>query len=384
MSKRKICVITGSRSEYGLLYWLIKEIYEDKDLQLQLIVTGMHLSPEFGLTFSEIEKDFHIDKKIEILLSSDTSIGISKSMGLAQISFAEAFEELKPDIIVILGDRYEIFSVAAAAMILRIPIAHISGGELTFGAIDDSIRHAITKMSHLHFVATEKYKNRVIQLGESSDHVFNFGEAGLDNIFKLRLLNKTELEKELHFKFGKKNILFTYHPPTLDDRNKIIDDFENILKALANLKNTNIILTKANSDAGGKIINSMLEEFNRKNTMLFTSLGQLKYLSLLRFVDAVVGNSSSGIVEAPSFKIGTINIGNRQDGRVKAESVIDCKPTDSDIANAFKKLYSDSFQNILQDVENPYGNGGASVKIKEVLKNFDLSNILYKKFVDIN
>jgi len=386
MSRRKICVVTGTRAEYGLLYWLMKEIEADAALELQLIVTGMHLSPEFGLTYKTIEKDFKIDKKIEMLLSSDTSIGISKSMGLAQISFAEAYDELQPDILVVLGDRYEMFSAVNAAMIARIPIAHLSGGELTLGAIDDAIRHSITKMSHLHFVATEIYRKRVIQLGESSDKVFNFGEAGLDNIYKLDLLSKNDFEKSIEWKLNKKNLLFTYHPTTLDSVDIIEKDIINILRSLIMLKDTNIIVTKANSDSGGRIINTILEEYSTKykNIKLFASLGQLRYLSALQYVDAVVGNTSSGLVEAPSFKIGTINIGDRQKGRISGESVINCSANAESLSYAFDKLYSKEFQSLLKEIVNPYGNGGASIKTKEILKTIDLKNIIVKEFKDIS
>jgi len=386
MNKRKICVVTGTRAEYGLLTPLIKEIQNDKDLKLQLIVTGMHLSPEFGLTYKTIEKKFKIDKKIEMLLSSDTSVGIAKSMGLAQISFAEAYEELKPDILVVLGDRYEIFSAVSAAMISRLPIAHLSGGELTQGAIDDAIRHSITKMSHIHFVATQEYKHRVIQLGENPDYIYNFGEAGLDNIKNLSLLSKDEFEKSINFKLNKKSLLITYHPTTLDNIDSIIDDFENILKSLDKLKDTTLIFTKANSDEGGRKINNMIDKFVSKNhqkAIAFASLGQVRYLSALQYVDAVVGNTSSGITEAPSFKIGTINIGNRQKGRTQAKSVINAKANSVSLDNAFKKLYSPEFQQSLQDIVNPYYQRNSSKKTKEVLKNIDLHNIIKKEFRDI-
>jgi GDP/UDP-N,N'-diacetylbacillosamine 2-epimerase (hydrolysing) len=322
---KKICVVTGTRAEYGLLYWLMKEIEADKDLELQLIVTGMHLSPEFGLTYKEIEKEFKINKKIEMLLSSDTSIGISKSMGLAQISFAEAYEELKPDLVIVLGDRYEIFSATSAAMIGKIPVAHLHGGETTEGAFDESIRHSITKMSHLHFTATDEYKNRVIQLGEHPNRVFNVGGMGIENIKKLKLLTRDEFEKSIEFKLNKKNILVTFHPVTLEN-STAKEQFQELLDVIDELKDTNIIFTKANSDTDGRVINQMIDEYVAKNfhkSIGFSSLGQLRYLSALQFVDAMVGNSSSGLTEAPSFRIGTINIGDRQKGRIKAESVID-------------------------------------------------------------
>jgi GDP/UDP-N,N'-diacetylbacillosamine 2-epimerase (hydrolysing) len=383
--KRKICIVTGTRAEYGLLYWLMKEIEKDKSLELQLIVTGMHLSPEFGLTYKEIEKDFKIDKKIEMLLSSDTAIGISKSMGLAQISFAEAYDELKPDILVVLGDRYEIFSAVSSAMIFNIPIAHLHGGEITEGAFDESIRHSITKMSHLHFTAATEYKNRVIQLGEQPNKVFNVGGLGIDNIKKLELLSKKEFEKSIDFKLNKKNIIVTFHPVTLE-HSTAQEQFQNLLDAIDILKNTNIIFTKANSDTDGRIINSMIDRYvsaNSDKSVGFTSLGQLRYLSALQYVDAMVGNSSSGLLEAPSFKIGTINIGDRQKGRIKADSIIDSNPDTLSISKAFDKLYSKKFQATLKKVENPYGNGGSSEKIIEIIKKTNISNIIIKSFYNI-
>ncbi len=383
--KRKICVVTGTRAEYGLLYWLMKEIEDDKELELQLIVTGMHLSPEFGLTYKEIEKNFKIDKKIEMLLSSDTSVGISKSMGLAQISFAEAYDELQPDVLVVLGDRYEIFSAVSAAMIARIPISHLHGGETTEGAFDESIRHSITKMSHLHFTATDEYKNRVIQLGEHPEKVFNVGGLGIDNIKKLELLSKGEFENSIDFKLNKKNIIVTFHPVTLEE-STASEQFQTLLNVINELKETNIIFTKANSDTDGRVINSMIDEYVKNNPMksiAFTSLGQLRYLSALQYVDAMIGNSSSGLIEAPSFKIGTINIGDRQKGRIMADSVIDCDSDMKSIKNAFKKLYSNEFKTVLSDVSNPYGDGGASKKIKDVIKKVSLDDILKKSFYDI-
>ncbi len=385
MNKRKICVVTGTRAEYGLLYWLMKEIEEDNNLELQLIVTGMHLSPEFGLTYKEIEKDFKIDKKIEMLLSSDTSVGISKSMGLAQISFAEAYKELQPDMLVVLGDRYEIFSAVSSAMIARIPIAHLHGGEATEGAFDESIRHSITKMSHLHFTGTDEYKNRVIQLGEQPQRVFNVGGMGIENIKRLKLLSKDEFEKSIDFKLNKKNIIVTFHPVTLESATAK-KQFQNLLDAIDTLNDTCIIFTKANSDTDGRVINSMIDDYVSKNSdkaVGFTSLGQLRYLSALQYVDAMVGNSSSGLAEAPSFKIGTINIGDRQKGRIMADSVINCKSDRESILKAFKKLYSKVFQEDFKTSINPYGDSCTSLKIIEELKKVNLKNILKKSFYDI-
>ena len=382
---RKICVVTGTRAEYGLLYWLMKEIQADTSLELQIVVTGMHLSPEFGLTYREIEKEFSINKKIEMLLSSDTSIGISKSMGLAQISFAEAYDELCPDIVVLLGDRFEIFSAASAAMIMKIPIAHIHGGETTEGAFDEAIRHSITKMSHLHFTGTEAYRQRVIQLGEDPVRVFNYGAPGLDNIAQLNLLSKTEFEEGIAFKLEKRNLLVTFHPVTLE-RCSAKDQFQQLLNALDSLSETKIIFTKANADPDGRIINAMIDNYvaaSSSKAIAFTSLGQLRYLSALQYVDAIVGNSSSGLAEAPSFKIGTINIGDRQKGRIKADSVIDCLPEKCEILNALKRLYASDFQENLRKVKNPYGEGGASTKISEILRSYPLTHLLKKIFYDL-
>lgn len=386
MSKRKICVVTGSRAEYGLLYWLLKEIEADKKLELQLIVTGTHLSSKFGLTYKEIEKDFKIKKKININLSSDTCEGISRSMSIAQSSFSITYNKLKPDIIVVLGDRYEIFSAATSAMIARIPIAHIHGGEATVGLIDEAIRHCVTKMSHIHFTATQEYTRRVVQLGEVPKRVFNVGGLGIENIKRLKLLNKKKFEKSINFKLGKKNILVTFHPVTLD-RNTSKKHFQELLKAIDELKDTNIIFTKANSDIDGKIINKMIDNYiksNSKKSFATASLGQLKYLSALQYMDFIIGNSSSGLLEAPSFKLGTINIGDRQKGRIKAQSVIDCLPNKKSINKAIKIAYSKKFQDSIQKAKNPYNNGGyASKKIVKVLKTVKLDNILKKTFFDM-
>lgn len=385
MNKRKVCVVTGTRAEYGLLYWLMKEIQADDALELQIITTGMHLSPEFGLTYKEIEKDFKIDKKIEMLLSSDTSIGISKSMGLAQISFAESYDELQPDMVVVLGDRYEIFSAVSAAMIARIPIAHLHGGETTEGAFDEAIRHSITKMSHLHFTATEAYKNRVIQLGEQPDSVFNVGGLGIDNIIKLTLLSKEEFEESINFKLNKNNILITFHPTSLE-KATAQRQFNELLLALDEQENTALIFTKANSDTDGRVINQMIDEYVSKNkdkAVGFTSLGQLRYLSALQYMDMVVGNSSSGLAEVPTFKKATINIGDRQKGRIKARSVIDCLPIKKEILNAFNLALSKEFKCVLQAVENPYGDGGASSKIKSIIQNINLTGMVKKSFYDL-
>lgn len=386
-SGRKICIITGTRAEWGLLQPLAKEIDSDPSLELQIIATGMHLSPEFGLTYQEIEKDFRINKKIEILLSADTPTSLCKSMGLAQILIADAYAELAPDIIVVLGDRYEIFACVASAMICRIPVAHIAGGEKTEGAFDESIRHSITKMSHIHFTATQEYRNRVIQLGENPSRVFNVGGFGIDNIKNLPLLSKKDLEKEIGFKFQEYTFLITFHPVTLEN-STAKEQFSELLDALSEFarnKNVGMIFTKANSDTDGRIINQIIDEFvsTHDNAIAFTSMGQLRYLSTMQYVNAVVGNSSSGLGEAPTFKIGTINIGDRQKGRIKASSVIDCLPKKQDILKALDTLFSPSFQVKLPNTINPYGEGGSAKKTKEILKSFDLDGVIKKEFWDI-
>ena len=380
MKKRKICVITGSRAEYGLLYWLMKEIEACDDLELQLIVTGMHLSPEFGLTFQEIEKEFNINKKIEILLSSDTPISISKSMGLAQISFAECFEDIKPNLIVVLGDRYEIFSAVCVAMIQRIPVAHIHGG-----AFDELIRHSITKMSHLHFTSTEEYRRRVIQLGERPEYVYNVGAIGGDNITKLQLLSKNEFEKSINLTLNNRNLLITFHPTTLEN-DTAEEQFLSLLKVLDEQKDTCFIFTKANSDTGGRIINKLIDNYVKEHSdksISFTSMGQIRYLSAMKFVDACIGNSSSGIIETPFFKLGTINIGDRQKGRIKSDNIIDCKANYTSIKMAFKYIYSKKFQSQLCKTRNVYGGGTTSKQIVTTLKNISLDGIIHKEFYDL-
>ena len=387
MRKRKICIVTGTRAEYGLLYWLIKEIQDDPDLEIQIVATGMHLSPEFGLTYKKIEEDgFRINEKVEMLLSSDTPNGLAKSIGLGVIGFADALERLKPDILVVPADRFEIFAAAQAAMTLRIPMAHIYGGETTEGAIDEAIRHAITKMAHLHFTAAEQYRRRVIQLGEDPNHVLNFGAPGLDNLKKLKLLNRKSLENAINFNLGKISFLITYHPATLSD---VLPEksFEELLKAIDHFPDSKIIFTKANADSAGRKINKMLDNYVEKNShraIVFTSMGQLLYLSAMKKVDIVIGNSSSGLLEAPTLKKPVVNIGNRQQGRLRAESIIDCEEKAEAIIESINRGLSTAFKNIVKNTVNPYGQGVASFQIKEYLKKVSLKNILVKKFYDMS
>jgi GDP/UDP-N,N'-diacetylbacillosamine 2-epimerase (hydrolysing) len=383
---RTICVITGTRAEYGLLRWVMQGIQDDPELLLQIIVTGMHLSPEFGLTYQAIEQDgFHIDRKVEMLTSSDTSVGIAKSMGLGMIGFADALNDLKPDLILVLGDRFEIFSAVSAALVIRVPVAHLHGGETAEGAYDEALRHSITKMSHLHFVANQIYRQRVIQLGEQPDRVFLVGGLGIDNVKLLQLLDRPALEASLNFKLGRKNLLITFHPVTLENATAA-DQMGELLTALADIKDTKLIFTMPNADSGSRVAIKMIEQFvaQHPNARAYSSLGQLRYLSCIAQVDGVVGNSSSGIIEAPSFKKGTINIGDRQRGRLKAASIINCEPTRDSIIAALERLYSKNFQAGLRQVHNPYGEGGASEKIVNILKHHAISGLVKKSFYDLS
>jgi len=381
---KTICVITGTRAEYGLLRWVMEGIRQSLYLELQVIATGMHLSPEFGLTVRAIEDDgFRVDRKVEMLLSSDTPVGVTKSMGLGMIGFADALAELRPDLVLVLGDRYEIFAAAAAAMIARLPIAHLHGGETTEGAFDEAIRHSITKMAHLHFVAAEDYRRRVIQLGEQPERVFCVGGLGVDNIQRLELLDRPALEAAINFQLGPRNLLITFHPVTLE-HNTSAQQMQELLTALGDLKDTHLIFTMPNADTEGRVLFQQIQDFcaTHPQARAYTSLGQLRYLSCLRHVDGVVGNSSSGLTEAPSFSKGTVNIGDRQKGRLRAASVIDCEPRAAAIAEALNQLFSPGFQAQLTEVTNPYGAGGASAAIVALLEQADLRSLLKKRFYD--
>lgn len=386
---RKIAIVTGTRAEYGLLYWIIKGIHEDPDLELQLIVTGMHLSSEFGLTVDVIEQDgFTIAERVEMLLSSDTETAIATSMGLGMIGFAKAFERLKPDILVVLGDRFEILSAVCATIPFRIPVAHIHGGESTEGLIDEPIRHAITKMSHIHFASTERYKKRIIQMGESPEMVFCFGAPGLDNIYKLDLMNRQTLSRELNIPQTGKIGIVTYHPVTLE-KNTSEDQSIELLKGLKAFPEIYWIFTMPNADTGGRIIIKKIEIFLDENPdrgKAFTSLGQLRYLSLLKNSDVMVGNSSSGLMEAPSFELPAINIGDRQRGRVRSKNLIDVQECNEEpITDAIRNATSNVFRESLKGMENPHGSGDSSEKIVNRLKLLTLDeNLIKKRFYDIN
>jgi len=379
---KRVCVVTGTRAEYGLLRWVMEGIRESSSLDLQLIVTGMHLSPEFGLTAEGIEADgFVIDKRVEMLMSSDTPVGVTKSMGLAMIGFADAFADLKPDLLLVLGDRYEIFAAASAAMIARIPIAHIHGGEVTEGAFDDAMRHSISKMSHLHFVAADQYKNRVIQMGEAPNRVFLVGGLGVDVIKQTPTLSRKELEETLDFELQPRNLLITFHPVTLENQTSE-RHINELLAALRDLHDTGLIFTLPNADTDGRIVSARISEFcnNHRSAKEFVSLGQERYLSCIQHFDGVIGNSSSGLTEVPSYKKGTVNIGDRQRGRLKAQSVIDCEPDRASIKIALDRLFSESFRADLYSVENPYGTGGASKRIVEILDRVEIDALLKKGF----
>ena len=383
-TKRKICVVTGTRAEYGLLQPIMQAIKEDQVLELQLVVTGMHLSPEFGLTYKTIEDDdFEISEKIEILLSSDTSIGVAKAIGLATISFSETLDRLKPDFIMVLGDRFELLAVAQVALVSRIPIVHLAGGDVTEGAFDEAIRHSITKMSQLHFVSNKESEKRVYQLGENPENIHLVGNPGLDHLNSLKLMEKNELEKSLRYSFKSQNILVTFHSVTLDNA-PAVNSFSALLEALDSLgEDIGIIFTRPNADTEGRQLIKMLDEYveDRSNCIAYTSLGQLRYLSTVALVDVVVGNSSSGILEVPSLKTATVNIGDRQKGRLRADSIIDCEP----ITENIKESIQQAFKLDCSTVVNPYGDGNTTERVLKVLREINHPERLIKKhFYDID
>ena len=383
--KRKICVVTGSRADYGLLRLVMKGIKAEPSLTLQIIATGMHLSPTFGLTNKEIESDgFEVDRKVACLSSSDSPVDIAEATAKALSGCAKAFDELKPDLVLVLGDRFEIFAACSAALLARIPIAHIHGGEVTVGAYDEAFRHSITKMSSIHFVATEEYKKRVIQLGENPSTVHLVGGLGVDAIKDLKLLNKNEIEQTLGIKFARKSLLVTFHPATLENESPS-EQVRELLSALSNWSDTTLIFTMPNADTGGFEIMAQIKGFVDKNdnAYVYESLGQLNYLSCMAIVDGVVGNSSSGILEAPTLKVGTVNIGNRQLGRIQTHSVIDALANRESIDKALNKLFSSEFKSTLSYCRSPFGEGGASRKILRALSDFKLEKNLQKFFYDL-
>lgn len=384
---KKACIVTATRAEYGLLKPLIQAFEDSKSYELQLIVSGTHLSSEFGMTWHAIEQDgFSIDAKVDMLLSNDSPTAVVKSLGLMCIGISDAFERLKPDFIVILGDRYEMIGVATAANLFKIPVVHLHGGEITEGALDDSFRHALTKLSHVHFASTEEYRNRIIQLGEQPKFVCNSGAIGLDNINNLTLLTKQQLADSLDIDLSMPFFLMTYHPVTVSEQN-ILEEIDGIMRALLAIDNTLIVTTLSNADVGGRIINERMREWSSKypkRIYTFASLGQLRYLSAMKYCTAVVGNSSSGIVEAPSMHVPTINIGSRQDGRIQARSIVNCKPTYEDVTLALETIFKRDFRISIERVDNPYGNGGTVAKIMSFLEEVKWSEVLKKKFFNIS
>lgn len=382
--QKSVCVLTGSRAEYGLLYGTMRKLQEHPDFALQILATGSHLSPEFGLTYREIEdQGFSIDWKLEMLLSSDTPVGISKSTGLALIGLADALDQLQPDLLLLLGDRYEVLAAATAATFARIPVAHIHGGEATFGLIDEAIRHSVTKMSHIHFTATEKYRQRVIQLGENPEYVFNVGAVGIDNIKSLKLLERSELEESLGIAIEQEVILATFHPVTLE-KNTADEQMAALFQALRQI-DKQVIFTMPNADTDGRIIRRLIQEFVNQTprAFAFESLGQLRYLSLMSLATVVLGNSSSGLIETPSFGIPTVNIGDRQMGRIRGASVIDCKPDALDIIQSLQKAMDPAFREQAARAPNPYGNGSSASRILKILETIDFSGLGKKVFYDV-
>ena len=385
---KRIGIMTGTRAEYGLLKPLMQEINKDNDMELYLIVSGMHLSPEFGMTYQEIEEDgFEINAKVEMLLSSDSPAGISKSIGLGVIGFADEFQRADLDMLILLGDRYEALSAAISAMVMRIPIAHLHGGELTEGAIDEGIRHSITKMSYLHFTSTEQYRNRVIQLGENPERVFYVGALGVENIKKINLMTKEELERSIRFEIDENTVIVTYHPVTLEN-NTVEEQFLNLLEVLDRNPKIRMIFTKANADTNGRIVNELIDKYaaqNSERACAFVSLGQKRYLSALKYCRIVIGNSSSGIIEAPSFGKPIINIGDRQKGRICADSVINCGYTQQEIQQAMETALTEEFENKASNCRNPYEKENTAANIISVIKDYLLNDKikLKKGFYDI-
>lgn len=378
--KKIISILTATRAEYGLLKPLIKALLEVEEFDIRLVVTGAHLSPEFGLTYKEIENDgIAIDEKIEILVSADTPMAISKSMGLAMISFADYFNRINSDLLIVLGDRYETLAVATVAMNHRIPIAHLYGGDTTEGAVDESIRHAITKLSYLHFTSTQECFKRVIQLGEEPNRVFCVGSTGIENILNEKLLNKDELEKSINFKLNRPYAIVTFHPVTLES-NQSEEQIKTLLEAFDSFRDMIFVITKGNADSNGRIINQMIDDFAKEHdhVIAFASLGMNRYLSALKYCTMVIGNSSSGLAEAPSFGVPTVNIGDRQKGREQSNSVINCLPEMSEIKKAISLALTLEYRERAKNTINPYGNGNTSVKIVEKIKE-----ILLKDKIDL-
>lgn len=377
---RRICVVTGSRADYGLLLPVVRALADHPAFHLQVVVTGQHLAPEFGLTVQTVEADgFTVDARVDMLLAGDSEVAVAKSVGLGVIGFADALSRLRPDLLLILGDRFEILAAAQTALFLKIPIAHLCGGDVTLGAFDESIRHAVTKMAALHFVTNHESAARVMQMGENPAHVHTVGSTGIDMILAQPRMSRAELEANLGFIFRRRNLVVTFHPVTLDPQSGLAQA-QALLDALADLPDdVGMVMTLPNADTGGRRLIAMLRDFavGRPQMALHASLGQKRYYSLLAQVDAMVGNSSSGLSEAPSFGIATVNIGDRQEGRLRAASVIDCPAERSAIAEAIGAALAGNFRGTV----NPYGDGQAARRIVEILaRTADFSALTRKPF----
>ena len=383
----RACIVTATRAEYGLLRPLMQSLKENPDYQLQLIVSGTHLSPEFGLTWHAIEADgFMIDEQVDMLLSGDTATAAAKSLGLMCIGLADAFRRLAPDFLVILGDRYEMVGVASTAMLFNIPVVHLHGGEITKGAVDDAYRHAITKLSHVHFTSTEEYRQRVIQMGENPQHVFNTGAIGVDNIRIFPLLSRDELAKSIGIDLAQNYFIVTYHPATAVESD-VAAEIDALMSALLSVEHTQAIITLSNADVGGRYINQLIKQWVIRypdRLYSFTSLGQLRYLSAIQHSLGVIGNSSSGIVEAPSLKVGTLNIGVRQEGRIQAKSILNCTADEASIRQGLQTLVSEAFQANLDALHNPYGDGHSVSRMMDALSNIDFNRLVKKDFFDLS
>jgi UDP-hydrolysing UDP-N-acetyl-D-glucosamine 2-epimerase len=386
MTARKIAVVTGSRAEYGGLRWLLREFHADPRIDTQLIVTGAHLCPEFGLTVRDVESDgFEIAEAVECQLSSDSRVGMAKSLALGIASMADALCRLQPQILVVVGDRYEILAAVQAAALLGVPVAHIAGGEVTEGAVDDWIRHSITKASWWHFAAAEPYRKRIIQLGESPERVITVGEPALDSMRHLALLDREPLERELNMSLQPPLFLVTYHPATLS-RVSPGESFRRVLAALEHFPDARVVITKPNADAGGRELGTLAEQWSlehRDRSGCFTSLGQLLYLSVMRLANAVIGNTSSGIIEAPALKVATVNVGPRQNGRLRADSIVDCDETTEAVVAAISEVLAPSFRQTLPGTRSLYGERNACALIKDFLVDAVLPRSLAKSFHDL-
>lgn len=385
--KRRICAVSGSRADYGLLRWTLKEIHDDSKLELYLVVTGSHLLAEYGSSVNEIEADsIPISGRIDVIDPTDSAQGVARAIGAGVVKFSETFSQLEPDLLLLLGDRYEIFSAAVAATALHIPIAHCHGGERTEGAMDEALRHSITKMAHIHFTATNQYKDRVIQLGEHPEHVFNVGSFGVEAVQRFPRLTQPELETKLNLNLSHKTLFVAYHPETHspeDDQQTLA----NLFRCLNELNQVKVIFSLSNADEGGRGINELINEYvntNSDKASVFANLGQEVLFSLLENVDGIVGNSSSGIIEAPSLKVGTLNIGNRQKGRIRADSIIDCRASCNEISRGLAILLSKEFKERVKQASNPYEGQGPSKKVRSILRSFPLDGILRKAFYDIS